>query len=305
MNDHDDWIRYLLERGLLSKEQAAQVDCLRGQPSDFSGPAEGSPPSTPRTPAPPALVACAPCGQVFTVAGLNPEQPPACPRCGGTTRPVSLGGRLEQASPSASAREPEDRPFGRYRLRRELGRGGMGAVVGTPHYMSPEQASGGSNRIGPPSDVFSFGVILYRALSGRLPFPGDVVDALHATLHAHPQPPERPGARISRAAKAVCLKCLEKDPAKRYPDGGALVAEMRSLADGEDVKARMPETRRRPRATVQARQPTHAPRRIWRGRRIANAGRRRSSWRPSGRERGAVQAPRGGQYPGRTGVDLT
>ncbi len=113
-----------------------------------------------------------------------------------------------------------------------------GAVLGTPRYMSPEQAGGGPDKIGPRSDVFSFGVVLYRALTGTLPFEGEGIEAILAVLSQDPAPPTRANERVHRDLETITMRCLEKDPARRFADGAELAAELRRWIDGEPILSR-------------------------------------------------------------------
>jgi serine/threonine-protein kinase len=108
-----------------------------------------------------------------------------------------------------------------------------GDILGTPSYMSPEQAVG-SRDIGPATDVYSLGAILYEALTGRPPFQGATrVQTLELVRTAPPARPSsvRPG--IPFALEQVCLKCLEKSPALRYPSAQALADDLGLWLDGE------------------------------------------------------------------------
>jgi eukaryotic-like serine/threonine-protein kinase len=100
-----------------------------------------------------------------------------------------------------------------------------GRLVGTPSYMSPEQAK--SRPVDARSDVFSFGVMLYEMLTGRRPFAGPTVIELFIALDRdEPAPPSQVNPRVPAAIERVVLRCLQKDPAARYADGGALLADL-------------------------------------------------------------------------------
>ena len=142
--------------------------------------------------------------------------------------------------------EPKVTDFGL--VRREISPDGIdtatktGTVVGTPAYMSPEQAKGGSSAVGPRSDVYSLGAILFEALCGRPPFQAAASwDLLHDVVHAEPPPVRHFNRRVPRELEAICAKCLAKNPRERYPDAGELGDDLGRYLKGERVTAR-PET---------------------------------------------------------------
>jgi serine/threonine protein kinase len=110
-------------------------------------------------------------------------------------------------------------------------------VLGTPNYMSPEQASGDTN-LGPATDIYSLGVILYCMMTGMLPFEEpSVVDLLLAIRNKDPLPPRKRNPRIPRDLEAICLKCLEKRPSLRYATANDLHQDLQRFLDHQVVQA--------------------------------------------------------------------
>lgn len=101
-----------------------------------------------------------------------------------------------------------------------------GETVGTPLFMAPERFAG---REGPPSDVWSLGVLLYQALTGELPYQAENLMRLIALLQTPPIPPRRLASDVPPALEAICLRCLARDPAERYPTGLEVAEALRAL----------------------------------------------------------------------------
>jgi tRNA A-37 threonylcarbamoyl transferase component Bud32 len=112
-----------------------------------------------------------------------------------------------------------------------------GQVLGTPAYMSPEQVRN-PHAVDGRSDVYSLGVILYELLTGELPFRGLARMLLHQVVSDPPRPPRRLDDRVPRDLETICLKCLAKEPARRYPTAAALAADLRRWRRGKPIRAR-------------------------------------------------------------------
>lgn len=114
-----------------------------------------------------------------------------------------------------------------------------GALLGTVAYMAPEQAEGQSRNIGTSTDVYALGAVLYEILTGQTVFPGDTeVVTLRKILLEEPTPIRRLQPDISRDLEAICLKCLEKDPRRRYPTAEGLATDLRRFLANEPTLAR-------------------------------------------------------------------
>ena len=114
-----------------------------------------------------------------------------------------------------------------------------GAILGTPHYMSPEQAAGSRGDVGPTSDVWSLGAIFYQMLTGQPPFQAsNPMDTLMAVLEADPPLPRSIHANIDRDLEMIALKSLQKPQELRYKTAAALADDLRAFLNGESLAAR-------------------------------------------------------------------
>lgn len=136
--------------------------------------------------------------------------------------------------------EPRVTDFGlAKRLGGDSDRTRTGMILGTPSYMAPEQASGNHRDVGPGSDVYGLGAILYELVTGRPPFRADsALETVRQVIDHDPVPPRLLNPNIDPVLETICLKCLEKDRAARYPTSEALADDLHRFLNDEPISAR-------------------------------------------------------------------
>jgi serine/threonine protein kinase/predicted Zn-dependent protease len=149
---------------------------------------------------------------------------------------------LSRSNSDGSFASPTPRlsDFGLARAMKE--EGGMtvsGEAMGTPSYMPPEQASGCWKEVGPRSDVYSLGAVLYALLTGRPPFQSaSAFETMRQVREQEPVPPRQLLPRLARDLEVICLKCLRKDPSDRYSSAAALADDLHRYSEGKSIAAR-------------------------------------------------------------------
>lgn len=160
------------------------------------------------------------------------------------TKPAPAGstmrssGSVSTQRPLATAAKITDFGLAK-RLDDESGQTKSGTIMGTPSYMAPEQAAGQRHRVGPATDVYGLGAILYELLTGRPPFKAATPwETVNQVLHNEAASPRLLDAAIDRDVETICLKCLQKDPQRRYDSAQALADDLRRYLEGRPILAR-------------------------------------------------------------------
>ena len=153
---------------------------------------------------------------------------------------ILLQRKVESSAETLSDFIPKVTDFGVAKwLARDASHTRDGEVVGTPAYMAPEQTAGAGEAIGPATDVYGLGVVLYELLTGRVPLQGPTtLDTLVMVRTEEPVPPRRLQPRVPRDLETICLKCLAKSPGHRYASALELADDLRRFLGGRPIVAR-------------------------------------------------------------------
>jgi serine/threonine protein kinase len=135
--------------------------------------------------------------------------------------------------------EPHVTDFGLAKRLGDSGKTRTGAVLGTPSYMAPEQAAGRIKDLAPASDVYGLGAVLYELITGRPPFRSETpMDTLMHVMDREPVPPRLLNPKVDHDLETICLKCLEKDPRRRYQSAEEMADDLDRYLNGESISAR-------------------------------------------------------------------
>ncbi|MCI0740684.1 MAG: protein kinase [Gemmataceae bacterium] len=155
---------------------------------------------------------------------------------------VTANEDADLVAPDSCLLTPKVTDFGLAKqLQGDAGQTKTGDVLGTPSYMAPEQAGGRIKEIGPATDVYSLGAVLYELLTGRPPFRADSpLETMLLVIDRDPVPVRQLKRQAPRDLETICMKCLEKEPARRYASAKALADDLRCFLEGEPISARPP-----------------------------------------------------------------
>jgi serine/threonine protein kinase len=145
-----------------------------------------------------------------------------------------------EAETAAGTTRPRITDFGlAKRTHEDQGLTATGQILGTPSFMAPEQAAGAADEVGTSADVYSLGAVLYATLTGRPPFQAATLAvALRQVLEFDPIAPRQLNPDVPRDLETICLKCLQKEPARRYASASELALDLQRFLKGEPIVAR-------------------------------------------------------------------
>jgi serine/threonine protein kinase len=152
-------------------------------------------------------------------------------------RKAGRGG--SELSPVSCPLSPVITDFGLAKFLDEEGTTRTGTVLGTPQYLAPEQVEGKAGEVGPHTDIHALGVVLYEMLTGRPPYLGtNTLEILEQVRGTDPVPPSRTQPRVPAELEVICLKCLAKEPGRRYASAADLADDLGRYLRGEPIRAR-------------------------------------------------------------------